>query len=174
MAEAVPSTGVGAGQVASSPAVSATGSRVILANVLPPAPSNAIYRVDEPSQFFDAKTIYEKIDGAAPEYLDLGFRELMTQAYAPLDARRFGCELFVYDMGAPQNAKKIYEQQRGQGAKAEEIGESGYRFGATWFFHQGLCYVIVTNSDEGADAERFSEQLARGVALRIASSPSRQ
>jgi len=142
-------------------------------SLLPPLPSNAAYRPSGPAEHYDTETVYEKINGAAPEYLQLGFRELLARTYDPVDPDLFGCEVFIYDMTTSENARKIFAQQRSKGVKAVNIGVAGYRFGATWFFHQASFYVNVLNADEGKEAERFSEMLARGVAQRIHALPAR-
>lgn len=134
---------------------------------LPPVPAGAYCLASDPPEHYDEATLYEKIDGAAPAYFERGFRALLTQTYAPRDPERFGCELFLYDMGTPANAAAIFADQRGAGAAAVAVGREGYRAGASWFFHAERYYVIVLNADEGADAERFSEQIARGVDARI-------
>ena len=146
--------------------------RLIPESLLPPIGENDLYQASGGPAHYDRGAIYEKIDGAAPEYLELGFRELMTQAYASRAPDSFGCEVFVYDMASSENAGRIYRKQRGEGLEDAAVGDwaeagSGCRFGATWFFHEGPYYVTVLNSDEGEGAERFSEALARGVAERI-------
>ena len=141
--------------------------------LLPPVAADAPYRVSGPVEHYDTETVYEKINGAAPEYLALGYRELMTLSYMPKDPERFGCEVFVYDMTTTENARKIFLQQRGEGVEDVAVGEAGYRAGATWYFHQGPYYVNVLNADEGKAAEAFSEALARGLAGRIGAASRR-
>ncbi len=163
--ESPPSETSTEGDPATKTPAQATGN-LIPETLLPALAESPVYQTGASPFHFDPKTIYEKINGAAPEYLDLGFRELMTLAFEPKDEEHYGCELFVYDMASPENARKIYEQQRGEGATDTDVGDSGYRFAAAWFFHKGPYYVIVMNADEGEEAERFSETLARGVAER--------
>ena len=136
--------------------------------LLPPIPAGAIYKLDDTPQFFDSKTIFDKIDGAAPQFLELGFRELMTQSYAPVNPDLFGCEIFVYEMTSPANAKSICEKQDTGQSRKVGIGDGGRRFAAAWSFHQGPYYVIVSNADQGEAPEKFSEQMARGLAEKIA------
>jgi len=153
--------------------------RLIPESLLPPIGENDLYQASGAPAHYDRGAVYEKIDGAAPGYLELGFRELMTQAYASRAPDSLGCELFVYDMGSSENAGRIYRKQRGEGVEDAAVGDSaeagaGCRFGATWFFHDGPYYVTVLNSDEGEGAERFSEALARGVAERIEAVSTRE
>ncbi len=51
---------------------------VIAEALLPAVAADAIYQPTLPAHW-DSDTIYEKINGAAPEYFDVGFRELLTQ-----------------------------------------------------------------------------------------------
>ncbi len=142
-------------------------------SLLPLVAADAPYRVSGPVEHYDTETVYEKINGAAPEYLALGFRELMTLSYAPKDPERFGCEVFLYDMASGENARKIFQQQRGEKVEDVAVGEAGYRVDATWYFHQGPYYVNVLNADEGEAAEAFSEGLAKGLAGRIGAAARR-
>src|SRR5690606_36460567 len=95
------------------------------------------------------------------------FRELMTRAYEGQTEDLFQCDLFIYDMATAENAAAIYEQQRDPSLSSVEVGDGGYRYMATWFFHQGPYYVTILNADEGEAAEAFSEELARAVSAAI-------
>lgn len=80
----------------------------------------------EPSsrlQEFDEDTLYEKINGAAPQYVDFGFQRLHYVSVArPAADEEVNIEL--YDMGEFQNALGIFQAQRGEGTTVEKDGKA--------------------------------------------------
>ena len=153
------------GPISAAPA--APAAKQIPETLLPPMAATADYQPKGPIEHFNRETLYEKINGAAPDYLERGFRFLMARNFAPRDPEAYGCELSIYDMGSPDGARKIFERERGEGLEAVTVGEAGYRTGASWYFYQAHYYVIILNTDEGAAAEAFSRMLATQVSTRI-------
>ena len=138
------------------------------AALLPTVDASAGYTADGAPAVFDRETVYEKINGAAPPFLDLGMKTLTSQAYAGKDPKSGGCEIFIYDMGSAQSAAAIYDQERSGQAENANYGDGAYQAGSTLFFHQGPYYVTILNTDEGREAEAFSKWLAKAVSEKMA------
>jgi len=61
---------------------------------------------------YDRETLFEKINGKAPLYLDAGFIELASQRFIQVDDSSQWFELYIYDMATTANAFSVYSTQR--------------------------------------------------------------
>lgn len=93
---------------------------------LGPFPSEFLaggWSLDGRVESFDASNLYEKIDGAADQFLSFGFRRL---DYASLSKAGEFINVEVYDQGEFRNALGIFAAQRAPGRKVESAGEVYY------------------------------------------------
>jgi hypothetical protein len=76
-------------------------------------------------QEFDESNLYEKINGAAPQYVQYGFQRLH---FVGLEQPESGASLNIelYDMGQFQNALGIFSAQRGDGRTVARAGDAFY------------------------------------------------
>lgn len=102
-----------------------------------------------PGERFGPENLSEKIDGKAELYLSSGFLSLGTQRFAVADKREEWLELFVYDMGNPQNAFSVYSTQRRADAVETTIAQSAYHTENSVFFQQGRFYVEIVGASTG-------------------------
>ena len=95
-------------------------------------------------------TLYEKINGKAPFYLEAGFVGLWTQRYVSRANADLWMELSAYDMGAPKNAFSVYSVQRRWEASSLPGLDPvfGYRTGNALYFAAGPYYVELVGSAE--------------------------
>lgn len=63
-------------------------------------------------EIYVPENLYEKIDGKAPLYIESGFEKLFTQRFISKDDQALWMEIFIYDMGAVNNAFSIFSVQR--------------------------------------------------------------
>jgi hypothetical protein len=111
---------------------------------------------------FDESNLYEKIDGKAGIFLGYLFRELEFGTYRQND-RDWQFDVYVYDMGAPENAFGIYQTERSADAPAEAIGREGYASGASVFFWKGRYYVNVLGPPDDDAAVGAARELASAI-----------
>jgi len=81
------------------------------------------WSLDGRVESFDASNLYEKIDGAADQYLSFGFVRL---DYASVAKAGEFVNMEVYDQGEFRNALGIFAAQRAPGRKVESDGEVYY------------------------------------------------
>ncbi|BBO84676.1 hypothetical protein DSCO28_52420 [Desulfosarcina ovata subsp. sediminis] len=118
-----------------------------------------------PPEHFTPDTLYEKIDGRADLYLGAGFVSLATQRFAPDHARDRWVEVFVYDMGRPQNAFSVFSMQRRETARTDRQLPNAYRTENALFMTRGPYYLEWIGTDGapvlqeqiGILARRFSD-----------------
>lgn len=93
------------------------------------------------SQNYREGSLYEKIDGKAPLYLDAGFKSLITQRIANDSNDLLWFEIYVYDMGKGLNSFSVYSQQKRSGVESLKGIESGYKTENAVFLTAGKHYI---------------------------------
>ena len=73
-----------------------------------------------PSERYDHETLFEKINGKAPLYLNGGFVDLQTQRFVQKDDSQQWFEFYLYDMTNDTNAFSVYSTQRRPDATLSE------------------------------------------------------
>ncbi len=114
-----------------------------------------------PVREYDAKTLYECIDGAADLFLAYGFLRLATADYAS-DVGERAVTVEIYDMGEPLRAFGVFASERPPDVKARDLGNQGYAGDGVVAFWQGREYVKISQlSGEGLeDALAFARATA--------------
>jgi len=108
---------------------------------------------------FDRQTLSDKIDGRADYYLPSGFIALTCQRFALAGDPGAWLEMYVYDMGADDNAFAVFTAQRRPTGEPLELTQHSYHAGGSTFFTHGQYYVEIVSPGP-------SEQLAEaGMAL---------
>ncbi len=115
---------------------------------------------------FRPDTLYEYLDGAAPRYLDYGFREAVHLRYALGGDPQAAVTLDVYEMGSTLGAFGIYSSARPPGVEPRPWGAEGYRSEAMAAAWKGSVYVHVEADDERPALVGMTERLVAGVAER--------
>lgn len=112
---------------------------------------------------YDATTLSDRIDGAAPQYLERHFRHLAAAEMVTPQGADLTCE--VYDMGAAANAGSIADAERS--AYGHDVpGFSGARAGPlSLAFRGGRFYVKLTALD--ARAETMLPAIGRALRDRL-------
>lgn len=117
-------------------------------------------------QEFNPDTLYEKINGAAEQYIQFGFQKLHYIAVAKPDS---GADISIelYDMGEFQNALGIFAAQRGEGQATVKAGPANYyptEAGAVGLF--GRYYAkLVGNESSSAIQEKAAQLVGQIAAL---------
>lgn len=112
------------------------------------------------SQQYSEQTLYEKIDGKAPLYLDAGFKSLATQRIVNDSNDSLWFEIYIYDMGKGLNAFSVYSQQKRSGAASLEGVKSGYKTENSIFLTADKYYIEIIGS--------LPEEILNGVLARVA------
>jgi len=117
------------------------------------------------TEFYSADTLYEKIDGRAPAYLEFGFQQLRSRSFSGPDNGYV--DVYEYRMDSPVNAFGIFALERDPSGKPLDFAPDGYSGEMGYFFRQGNCYVQVIASDQKpgtlALAKSVSEEIAKSI-----------
>jgi hypothetical protein len=117
---------------------------------------------------YNADTLYEKIDGKAPLYLDAGFKELSTQRFVNTDDPNLWMELYVYDMGALRNAFSVYSEQKREDAKTFEKLQFAYKTGNALYFAHGRYYIEIIGASESKELFKAIAEAAQKAEANLA------
>lgn len=117
------------------------------------------------TEFYSADTLYEKIDGRAPAYLEFGFQQLRSRSFSGPDNGYV--DVYEYRMDSPVNAFGIFALERDPSGKPLDFAPDGYSGEMGYFFRQGSCYVQVIASDQKpgtlALAKSVSEDISKSI-----------
>jgi hypothetical protein len=151
-----------------SPAASPTAGSANpgVSGLLPAAAAFEGWTLAEGPLTFRPDTLYEYLDGAAPRYLDYGFREAVHVRYALGGDPQASVAVDVYDMGSTLGAFGIYSSARPPGVEPRPWGAEGYRSETVAAAWKGSVYVHVEADDDREALLGMSERLAAGVAER--------
>lgn len=116
------------------------------------------------TEYYTPDTLYEKINGRAPAYLDFNFQALECRSFSIDAAPGQFIDVFIFSMDTPVNAFGIFSMEREAGANPVDFVLHGYRSEMGFFYRQGNAYIQVIASDISEviinAAEKFSKTLA--------------
>jgi hypothetical protein len=95
---------------------------------------------------FDSQTLSDKIDGKAELYLSSGFVKLSTRRFASKTDPKSWLELFIYEMGDPNNAFSVYSTQKRKDAVPVDFLKTAYATEDALFFTNGAQYVEIVSA----------------------------
>ncbi|HPM23941.1 MAG TPA: hypothetical protein PLP66_08535 [Phycisphaerae bacterium] len=131
-----------------------------------PALDLADWRSPTGIERFSADELYVKIDGQAEAYLSLGVVGLNFGTYSRRDDDTRTIDVYWYDMGSPESAGRVFQQDQPPDRTVVSIGDAAYVSAGAAFFRVGRHYVQVLPA-QSADAE-VAHQIAERLAASIA------
>ena len=116
-------------------------------------------------ELYDAETLYEKINGKAPLYLEADFKSLTTRRFMFGQDSSLWFEIFVYDMGTALNAFSVYSSQRRAGADVVPslVSHEHYKTENGLFLRFGAYYIECIGSASSARLD--AAMIAMGTEL---------
>jgi hypothetical protein len=110
---------------------------------------------------FDPQTLSDKINGKADTYTQAGFVQLQTQAFALAGDPSQFVQIYLFDMGKPDNAFSVYSQQKRSGAEELEFADNAYATPNSVFFAHGRWYGELVGASESDELREAMLALAR-------------
>ncbi|MDD5064424.1 MAG: hypothetical protein PHQ35_06655 [Phycisphaerae bacterium] len=123
------------------------------------------------AESYNADSLYEKIDGKAPLYLEAGFKELTTQRFVSKSDPNLWMELYIYDMGNIRNGFCVYSVQKRAEAEASESMPLAYGTSNSMYLVHGKYYVEIIGSAESDKMVRAIMKLAQNTQANLAIEP---
>ncbi len=103
-----------------------------------------------PMESYNRDNLSDKIDGKAELYLSAGFKEMSCRSFGLGAAGETHVDVYLYDMGSPQNAYAVFSGQRRPGSPASPLTANAYATTNALFFTQGQFYVEIV-ADRAAE-----------------------
>jgi hypothetical protein len=119
------------------------------------------------TEFYSADTLYEKINGRAPAYLEFQFQELRSRTFAVPKQPGSYVDVYEYRMDSPVNAFGIFSMERDPTGQTLDFAPDGYSGEMGFFFRQGSCYLQVLASDQKPETVAFAKSVATALAKSI-------
>lgn len=119
-------------------------------------------------EVYNSETLYEKINGKAPLYLESGFKELSTQRFASINNPELWMELYVYDMGNIKSAFSVYSVQKRVESQKFTTMQFGYKTSNALYFVHGRYYIEMVGSAESEELFAAMEETAQKLEADLA------
>jgi hypothetical protein len=107
-------------------------------------------KLKEKVTLYDAKGLFDYIDGAAPIFIERHFRQLGAAEFSTPEGSDLVCD--VYDMATPENALSIFLKEKSSQAKLVEGFPDAISGPLSFVFHQARYYTKLTAFDAKAEA----------------------
>lgn len=118
-------------------------------------------------EIYTHDTLYEKINGKAPFYIEAGFEKLVTVRIMDKENEADWAEMYIYDMNSSMNAYAVYSGQKRENVELLGFVENGYKTSNSIFFTVGRYYVeFIGASDSSVLIEKMAstgENFAKSV-----------
>ena len=122
-----------------------------------------------PIQSYGPENLSDKINGRAELYLSAGFKEMSCRSFNLSDSGKAHVEVFLYDMGSPQNAYAVFSSQRRPDSPKLSLTANAYTTGNALFFTQGRFYVEIVGDRASETLQRALETYAAALLAKIPS-----
>jgi len=109
------------------------------------------YKFFSDEEEYDSVSLYEKINGKAPLYLQAGFKKLITRRYINKRNRNLWFETYFYDMASTKNAYSVFSTQRRPGASYNKNVKYGYQTKNSEIFIRNNYYIEIVGSKENTN-----------------------
>lgn len=146
-------------------ATAATGCKKHQADPFPASGAIAGWDKTSDTRTFDAKNLWQYIDGDAEQYISAGVVTTSTSDYkyqGQLEAT-----VDVHTMGDPGGARKILEAGQTKDAKTVQLGDAGVAFAQSVIFRKGPFLVRIVAYESTPGAEQSLLALAHGVEAKL-------
>jgi len=114
---------------------------------------------------FDAKGLWEYIDGDAERYIQAGVSKTLTSDYRYQD--KVDAVADIYQMSAAAGAQKILSGESATDSQPVQVGDEGRLYKSSLVFRKGSCIVRLTAYAESPEVSKGLVDLARGIESRL-------
>jgi len=147
--------------VAALAAAAGSGCRKSKANPFPASGAVAGWQKSSDTRVFEAKDLWQYIDGDSEQYIQAGVVSTSTSDYkyqGQLEA-----VVDVYTMGGPDGARTILEKGQTNDSKSVPVGDAGVQYAQSVNFRKGRYLVRIVAYESSAATPQALLALAHGV-----------
>ena len=154
-----------AAAVAILAAAAIAGCKKAQVNPFPASGAISGWEKTSETRTFDAKNLYQYIDGDAEQYISAGVVSTSTSDYkfqGSLEA-----VVDVHTMGDAAGARKILETGLSSSAKTVQIGDAAVSYGQSVIFRKGPYLVRIVAYESTPATPEALQALAHGVEAKL-------
>jgi len=140
------------------------------AQVTMPATLPSGWKLQGSAVRYDEKTLFDRIDGAAPVYIRAGFVYSLGGEYRK-DGVKEPITFDVYDMGNGRQGLGMYATERDAGYRFISVGDEAYLASGTLNFWRGRFYVKLAGYEPGDETDRQLTEVASGIIAALPAAP---
>ena len=119
---------------------------------------------------YDSKTLFDRINGAAPAYIRAGFVASYGAEYVK-KGYEDAVVVDAYDMGTPLLGLGMYATERDTSYTFIEAGNEGYLASGSLNLWYGRFYIKMAGFEEGEAMDRGLKELAVGLVAALPKAP---
>lgn len=121
------------------------------------------WSIDEKVEVFDADNLFDRINGAAPLFIENNFREMTSMEY--IRGKDY-ITIQAYRHATPEDAFGMYASERSSGLNYFPIGGEAQGDDANFYFFSGNIYIKMWSSSTenvGQTLRTIADGLARNI-----------
>jgi hypothetical protein len=117
-------------------------------------------------EVFDPDNLFDRINGAAPLFIENGFREMTSCDYTKGEDYM---TIQIYRHATPEDAFGMYSSERSSDLTFFEIGGEAHGNNGNMFFFAGPLYVKISSNISNDDTGKAMREIAGTLARKTAS-----
>jgi hypothetical protein len=117
----------------------------------------------ESKEVFDPDNLFDRINGAAPLFIENGFREMTTCDY---NQGEDYITIQVYRHATPKDAFGMYASERSSDLTFYKIGGEAHGDNGSLFFFAGPLYVKIRSNQSEAETSKAMQIIAEAIATK--------
>jgi hypothetical protein len=114
---------------------------------------------------FDARSLWQYINGDAERYVQAGVQRTLTADYRYQG--RIDAVVDIHAMATVEGAKKVFESESSVGSQPVELGDAGRLYAASLIFRRGSHLVRLVAYGDAPGTGKALVELARRIDARI-------
>jgi hypothetical protein len=146
-------------------AVSTTGCKKHQADPFPASDSVAGWQKTSETRTFEAKNLWQYIDGDAEQYISAGVVTTSTSDYKYKG--QVEAVVDVHTMGNAEGARKILENGQSKDAKTVQLGDAGMAYDQSVIFRKGSYLVRIVAYESTPNTPQALLALAHGIEAKL-------
>jgi len=142
-----------------------SGCRKSVANPFPASGSVAGWEKSSETRVFEAKDLWQYIDGDSEQYIQAGVVSTLTSDYKYQG--KLEAVVDVYTMKSSDGARTILEKGKSKDAQSVQLGDDGVQFAQSVTFRKGNALVRIVSYEAPAGSSQALLALAHGVEAKL-------
>ena len=121
------------------------------------------WKKPDSKEIFDSENLFDRINGAAPLFIENGFKEMTACDYTKGEDY---ITIQIYRHSTPEDAFGMYSSERSTDLSFYKIGGEGHGDNGSFYFFSGSLYVKIRSSAENDETGEAIRKIAGALAAK--------